>query len=76
MFCVFVGCLPGITQPGFFRGACGALRWRGRGAVPSLAAPPAHGYSSDLTHIFFVLMWTQNLNVYHQKVVCIPPIFS
>jgi len=27
-------------DPVFFRGACGTLEGRGRGAVPSLAAPP------------------------------------
>jgi hypothetical protein len=33
-------------DPVFFRRACGALRWRGRGAGPSLAAPPAHDQRS------------------------------
>gem|GEM_PF-5868789 len=41
MFCVFVGCLPGITQPGYFMGPAALLK-RGRGDVPRLAVPPAH----------------------------------
>jgi hypothetical protein len=60
MFWVFVGCLPGITRPGFFRLA-GLRRTslRGRGDVPRLAVPPAHDYRSpnfdnnlmDATHL-------------------------
>jgi hypothetical protein len=48
MFCVFVGCLPGITRPGYFS-PCGpaALLTRGRGDVPRLAVPPAHDYRSQ-----------------------------
>ena len=49
MFCVFVGCLPGITgshSTRLFYGGPAALQWRGRGAVPSLAAPPAHDQRS------------------------------
>jgi hypothetical protein len=34
------------VSPGFFWGACGARNWRGQGAVPSLAAPPAHDQRS------------------------------
>ena len=47
MFCVFVGCLPGITRPGYFS-PCGpaAHLKRGRGDVPRLAVPPAHDYRS------------------------------
>jgi len=50
MFCVFVGCLPGITgyhrvslDPVIFR-LTGLRRTslRGRGDVPRLAVPPAH----------------------------------
>jgi hypothetical protein len=43
---------PGITRPGFFFGACGARNWRGRGAVPSLAAPPAHDQRSLSSVVF------------------------
>jgi hypothetical protein len=39
-------------DPVFFRGACGARNWRGRGAVPSLAAPPAHDQRSLSSVVF------------------------
>jgi len=40
MFCVFVGCLPGITQPGFSTCSLRRSTLRGRGGGPRLAAPP------------------------------------
>jgi hypothetical protein len=40
MFCVFVGCLPGITQPGYFmRGLRRSSNVAGGGG-PQLAVPP------------------------------------
>jgi hypothetical protein len=41
MFCVFVGCLPGITQPGFFHlaGLWRSINAAGGGG-PQLAIPP------------------------------------
>src|SRR4028119_2273294 len=46
MFCVFVGCLPGITRPGYFTPGLRRTSLRGRGDVPRLAVPPAHDYRS------------------------------
>jgi hypothetical protein len=47
MFCVFVGCLPGITRPGYFLPCGPAAHLLTRpGGRPRLATPPAHDYGS------------------------------
>jgi hypothetical protein len=48
MFCVFVGCLPGITRPGYFSPCGPATHLLTRpGGRPRLATPPAHDHRSQ-----------------------------
>ena len=71
MFCVFVGCLPGITQPGGFLTlrACGAPLTRPGGRA-TLSCPP--GPRLAIAKLWYCIHCLQLFTVSYNVLHCYP----